>query len=133
MHVFTYGILMFDPVWQGLVRGRYASREAVLRGYRRLRVKGADYPGLWPGAPEDAVQGRLYLDVAAADLEVLDEFEGPEYDRCLLDCDSSGRSLQAAVYVFRPHLGARLEETEWQPEAFREAALARFGGRDLRR
>ena len=39
-HVFTYGSLMFEPVWGGVVAGRYRSMPAVLPGYRRQRVRG---------------------------------------------------------------------------------------------
>lgn len=102
LHVFTYGSLMFAPVWERVVQGRYRSLPAQLQGYVRLVVRGVSYPGIVEreGAKVD---GLLYLDVVAADLDRLDRFEGSEYARRdLVVSLPDGSQTTAAAYGLPP-------------------------------
>ncbi len=76
MNVFTYGSLMYRPVWERVVVGRYGAVEGTLRGYARRRITGEVYPALLRAEPESVVAGILYLDVSPRDLAALDHFEG---------------------------------------------------------
>lgn len=80
-HIFTYGCLMFDPVWTRVVGGRYKKRTARLDGFCRRRMHGQIYPAVVPCSAEAHVEGVLYLDVDEADIGRLDRFEGKYYKR----------------------------------------------------
>lgn len=118
-HVFTYGSQMFAPVWQRVVRGRYRSVRAAVRGYARFAIRDAGYPGMIAQA-DGAVEGVLYLDVGADDLARLDAFEGPEYRRqtvAVLPETGATAAVQASTYLY---LAAdRLTAAPWEPESFR--------------
>ena len=117
MHIFTYGTLMSEQVWSTVVVGRYARREAVIVGYRRLAVRGKAYPGLVPGAAGDMVRGLLRLAIDDRDLERLDRYEGEYYRRERCECRlADGSILPAQLYVFKGRYRHLLEEREWQPD-----------------
>ncbi len=115
-HVFTYGSLMFAPVWQRVVRGRYRAQTARLAGFARFAIAGETYPGMVEQAGA-AVDGMLYRDVDERDLAALDAFEGEAYRRIavrvVLDC---GAALEAQTYLYL--LPQKLASSPWQPEAF---------------
>ena len=120
-HVFTYGSLMFAPVWQRVVSGRYRSEAADLAGYRRLAIVDETYPGIVE-IDAGSVAGTLYLDVNDADLQALDDFEGTDYQRRAVQVTTPAGTLATAqTYVFLAP--QRLASHDWNPAAF---PLARF-------
>jgi gamma-glutamylcyclotransferase (GGCT)/AIG2-like uncharacterized protein YtfP len=133
--VFTYGSLMFERVWQRVVAGRYRRRPALLRGYRRLRVKGETYPALQrdDGA---VVSGVLYLGVSDADLAALDAFEGADYRRiqvqvaCLPEGGDGGdRAEQAGLQDADTYLfiaDDKVEPRPWDPQRFADGEIDAF-------
>ena len=142
-HVFTYGSLMFDRVWSGVVGGDYPAAAATLPGYLRERVRGQDYPSLvhapshGAGCPQASVDGVLYLGVNDADLAVLDRFEGSDYRRIpvevLLREEASvgpagrfvaGSRLSADTYLFTAR--AKVEPGPWDPRRFEREWMERF-------
>ncbi len=124
-HVFTYGSLMFEPVWQRVVHGRYRSAPATLRDHRRYALGDDTYPGVVRQAGTE-VAGLLYFEVDDADLQRLDAFEGDEYRRCSVMVVArldEPTMLPAQTYLFEAvH---RLSAEPWDPENF---ALQRFLG-----
>ena len=120
-HVFTYGSLMFAPVWTRVVTGRYRDICGTLDGHRRFAVRDQDYPGIIE-ADGARVDGVLYLDVDGADLVRLDRFEGDEYRRgAVTVACADGVLREAETYLYLPH--DRLRDVPWEPGAF---ALDRF-------
>jgi len=116
MHVFTYGSLMFAPVWERVVKGRYRSAPAHAKDHARYAVAGESYPAAVPerGA---GIDGVLYFDVSPADLRALDRFEGGEYRRATIAVEVSGEApLKAGIYLWED--AERLSSTAWDPEAF---------------
>lgn len=122
-HIFTYGSLMFAPVWQRVVQGTYRSAPARLDNYARFAITGETYPGM---VAEDgaSVIGVLYLDVSERDIAALDAFEGSEYRReDVLVTLETGETIAAGTYIYL--LPEKLSQSPWSPEAFR---LERFIG-----
>lgn len=54
---------------------------AVLHGYQRHRVRGADYPGIVPAPESTSVLGTLVSGLTDGDIHRLDMYEGDEYTR----------------------------------------------------
>lgn len=116
---------MFAPVWEVVVAGRYRSLPAVLGGYRRLAVRGEDYPVAVP-ARDACIRGVLYLNLSPEDLARLDRFEGEAYRRRAVQVIAGGRRLPAEVYELRPEFRHLAAPTPWDPERFVAEGLRRF-------
>lgn len=124
--MFTYGSLMFDPVWTRVVRGRYDSVPARLPGYRREGVSGERYPGVIAD-PSGAVSGRLYLSVHADDLARLDDFEGPDYDRVEVTVSPARDGASGwSAECYRWREPSRLTGAPWDPVDFERRQLIAF-------
>lgn len=132
-NIFTYGSLMFDPVWTRVVRGCYQSCPATLTGYQRLAVKGEEYPVAIPASPEHRIRGVLYLGVTPQDVAKLDDFEGEYYIRLNTPViTDAGEIPDADVYILRPQYRHIAAPEEWDAEHFRtigiKAFMARYQG-----
>jgi gamma-glutamylcyclotransferase (GGCT)/AIG2-like uncharacterized protein YtfP len=125
-NIFTYGSLMFERVWQRVVRGRYGHHRAIVKGWRRLCIRGRDYPGAIPGPGR--IEGVLWLRVSASDVGRLDRFEGAEYSRTACTVEGPGPSGASVAYIyrFRDALSHRLLERPWDAPAFERIGLWRF-------
>lgn len=127
-HLFTYGSLMFAPVWERVVRGRYASSVETVKGFVRRGVTGEEYPAVIRSeAPDAVLSGRVYRNIQLADLQRLDAFEGDDYQRISTrTCNSE--PVELYLYL-QPQ---RMTAQDWDPEWFRktgmEAFLSRYRG-----
>jgi gamma-glutamylcyclotransferase (GGCT)/AIG2-like uncharacterized protein YtfP len=126
-HIFTYGSLMFEPVWTRVVGGRYPKRDARLAGYCRKRVQGQPYPAVVPASPAEHVDGKLYLGLDEADISLLDRFEGEYYNRILAPCRlPDGSTTQAGVYVLKDSYRHLLQNEAWDPVWFAHVGIKVF-------
>jgi gamma-glutamylcyclotransferase (GGCT)/AIG2-like uncharacterized protein YtfP len=119
VNVFTYGSLMFEPVWRQVCFGIYPKQVATLKGYARFCVKGETYPAVI-AQPDAQVDGLLYLDVSVEDQERLNRFEGSEYR--LKQCQIGERAV--VFYEFIPL--ERIAHVAWSPGDFRLKGLPQF-------
>jgi gamma-glutamylcyclotransferase (GGCT)/AIG2-like uncharacterized protein YtfP len=120
-HIFTYGSLMFEPVWNRLVKGTYTSAPALLEGYARRCVKGEEYPVVFEA--NESVHGMVYYDVEPYDVALLDTFEGDYYERktiLLHNC------IDADVYVLKKEYFDIIDDKPWSVEAFEKEGIKRF-------
>lgn len=118
IHLFAYGTLMFEPVWQAVTGHRTPSIKGVLQGHAVFRVKGAVYPGLIPGKEDDTVHGRVYMHVDDAVVERLDRFEGNQYHRAKVAVETEQGRLDCQAYKFRNDLLHQLSEELWRKDMF---------------
>lgn len=126
-HLFTYGSLMFPPVWRRVVGGAYPTETATLPGYAIFRVKGEPYPGIVPVTGSVGVPGVVYRDLDPGAIERLDRFEGDAYERlpvCVVL--ASGHLLTCDAYVFTPSSFHVLSPDPWTAEDFRKKGLQEF-------
>ncbi len=116
---------MWDEVWNRIVHGTYKKIPSELCGYKRLKVKGQDYPGL---VKEDGVVlGCVWLDVDSDDIARLDAFEEKCYMRVEEEVhDVNGRAMKAEVYVIQEAYTSVLDDREWDPEQFEAHGLKMF-------
>jgi gamma-glutamylcyclotransferase (GGCT)/AIG2-like uncharacterized protein YtfP len=127
IHLFTYGSLMFEPVWSRLVQGHYRQQPARLYGYVRKQIRHETYPALLPADESCFVDGIIYLGIDAGDLQAIDAFEGAQYLRQQVTCQLPNRShLQAQTYVFHPTLQELVTDQDWDPAGFETRGLQEF-------
>lgn len=125
-HLFTYGSLMFAPVWERVIGAHRRSVPACLFGYARFTVRGEPYPGIIPD-PGAQVHGRVYLDLDLESLAALDHFEGAEYARtevAVILADGATCSAQTYVYLYPD----KLSDSDWEPERFDWSAFLGMPG-----
>jgi gamma-glutamylcyclotransferase (GGCT)/AIG2-like uncharacterized protein YtfP len=119
VNVFTYGSLMFSPVWDKVCIGRYSTQPAVLGDFQRYSVLNQSYPALvaQPGA---SVQGLVYLGVSELDQQRLNQFEGEEYEL------AHARVGAIDIVFYRFIALDRLDQTPWDPAVFERDGLPIF-------
>lgn len=127
-HLFTYGSLMFEPVWQRVTKGQYTSGIETIEGFVRRGVQGEEYPAVIRSQdPKAVLSGRVYRNIQDDDLKRLDAFEGEGYER-ITTVTTKGDSV--ALYLYRHP--QRMTAAQWDPEWFRttgmEAFLRRYPG-----
>ena len=127
-HVFTYGSLMFEQVWNEVVRGIYRSCPGTVSGFVRRSIQHEHYPAMLPGPVSSKVEGVLYLDIDAEDLARLDQFEGSIYDRRDVQVMTDNNSHAAQAYVLNDSYRNLVSEQEWDPEKFQDEGIHQFLG-----
>jgi len=128
INLFTYGSLMFAPVWQTLVSGRYQSESCQLDGFARYAVRGEEYPVIKPGDKTGSVSGVVYLGVAGHDIARLDAFEGEYYRRTPIEVRGANRVIAAQAYVLRPRFYSIASSQPWNEAQFAQTGIKRFLG-----
>lgn len=124
MNVYTYGSLMFPPVWQTVVRGVYRSEIASVHGFRRVCVRNAHHPALIISRHARPLAGRLYFDVSAGDIGRLDHFETVNYQRVTVAvAGQAGAVVAQAFLAVNPDL---LTDIEWCEITFERVGLPLF-------
>jgi gamma-glutamylcyclotransferase (GGCT)/AIG2-like uncharacterized protein YtfP len=130
--VFTYGTLMFPPVWHA-VTGRFSCGvRAVLADHARHALRGRTYPGLVESLGQ-SVEGILYQDVDEAILQRLDAFEGAEYERVEVTVAISDGRHAALAYRLAEEARREIEPADWDPTFFAPRLEAFLTGRSTPR
>ena len=128
IHVFTYGSLMFEQVWNEVVRGNYRSCPGTVSGFVRLSIQQEHYPAMLPGPVSSKVEGVLYLDIDAEDLTRLDQFEGSIYARRDVQVMTDNNIHAAQAYVLKDSYRNLVSKQEWDPEKFKDEGIHQFLG-----
>lgn len=127
INVFTYGSLMFSPVWDRVVSGNYLASSAVLHGYTRRAVVDQHYPVAFAANRQDFIQGIVYFDVEPADVHRLDYFEGEYYQRISVELNlpQLGKTT-ADIYIVQQRHQRIISDQAWDPENFQQNVLSEF-------
>ena len=123
--VFTYCSLLFPEIMSTVTCRSFPSRSALLPGYARYRVHNASYPGI-TACPGASVAGRLYFELDASSLKILDHFEGDLYQRQTVKVRCGEELLSAQTYVVVPSQKHHLTTLPWDPDHFKERDYALF-------
>jgi len=127
MNIFTYGTLMFSPVWDTVVKANYRAASATLKGYSRRKISNAIYPVAFESEPQDFIEGMVYYDVELADIKRLDEFEGAYYRRTTIRAQLKDHTpVEADAYIIRPRYQHLISAQEWNPHDFQQRCLSEF-------
>ena len=118
LDLFAYGTLMCAEIMAEVAGKRLPSTPAVLTGYRRVFVRGGNYPG-GGYAPAGPGSGVGFPKNHGAGGRRLDRFEGEMYQRRPVTVQLAGGGLaQVDCYVIRSAFLHRLTRTEWDYTAF---------------
>ena len=127
LNLFTYGSLMFEPVWSRLVSGHYPASPATLAGFVRRCVKDDSYPVIFRGSSTDMVEGVLYRNVTNEDIAVLDAFEGDYYAREAVTLRlPDGSAFPAQTYVLKDQYRHIADDREWDAARFSSTDIHHF-------
>ena len=118
---------MFLRIWAKVVHGSYHRSEAVIHGFQRRRIRDRIYPALIRNGETAAVEGFVYFEVDAADIERLDRFEGKIYERLVIPCilEGGGRT-DAGAYLLKDSHRLLLLDEDWDPQWFEREAMEAF-------
>ncbi|HHO47622.1 MAG TPA: gamma-glutamylcyclotransferase [Desulfobacteraceae bacterium] len=117
-NLFVYGILLSEDIFVAASGCRRTGAPCILKGYRRLRVRGEFFPGILP-APGSSVKGLFYPDIPPTAWTRLDRFEGGMFRRQQVEIElAQGGFDRAFVYVVRPEFNHCLEPLEWDLDEF---------------
>lgn len=127
MHLFTYGSLMFAPIWQRVVGRQCPCSAAWLAGFRREGVHGAPYPVVLPDPQAPLLQGMLYRGLRHPDLKRLDHFEGHLYQRQTVSVQLPDQSESPAqIYVLKPQWRRFASGRPWNPDTFEAQQMRQY-------
>lgn len=99
---------------------------ASLQAYGCYGMRDQYYPAVIPVAGEQTT-GLLYSGLTAADLILLDHYEGVEYQRRQVKVKTdAGLVLQAWVYVLRAYYRSLLDEKIWSLEDFKQKHAQKY-------
>ena len=124
-NIFVYGTLTYDEVWNSIVQGKHEKTGAQLKGYKRLKVKKEEYPGIVKG--EGTVRGFVRFDVDETNVARLDDFEADEYERVKEYVqDKNGQDIKVDAYRIREEYKYILEDHDWDLSNFEKIGLEKF-------
>mmetsp|Transcript_6172 Transcript_6172/g.15277 ORF Transcript_6172/g.15277 Transcript_6172/m.15277 type:complete len:139 (-) Transcript_6172:306-722(-) len=131
--LFVYGTLLSDAVSERIL-GRVPSRtDAVLPNYAMYSVKRKVYPAVLESYGS-SVEGAC-IEVAEQEVELLDIYEGEEYKREEVSCETSdGKKQICFVYTWADNLGLELYkkgQKGWDFNEFLEQHLKGFVGEEF--
>ncbi|MBT8360435.1 MAG: gamma-glutamylcyclotransferase [Deltaproteobacteria bacterium] len=125
--IFTYGSLMYTPVWNTVASGGYKKSFATLENYVRRAVINQEYPVVLPQKNSVGVQGVVYFAVNQTDIRRLDEFEGIYYIRkrepVILE---NMKTIHAEVYILNDIYSAIASDEEWDQSHFEKSGITIF-------
>lgn len=127
MNLFTYGTLMFPEIWRRVVGRDLATLPATLSGYAVYRVVNGGYPVMVAANADAQVRGLIYLDVDAASMALLDEYESDLYNRiAVVATAAEGRRIKCETYVLPESRRSFASNEPWNAERFKSEALAEY-------
>ena len=117
--VFAYGTLMFDDIWQSVVRGSYSKCQATVTGFTRRKIVNELYPCIIAASSHNTVSGIVYFDVTKDDKKRLDDFEGEYYSCQAVECMSTlSKKTIAHAYVLKEQFSYLVSPESWDAAHF---------------
>ena len=115
--LFVYGTLQHEPLLERLLGRVPASRPATLPAHRAAPLTGRAYPGLV--VDEVAVAPGRLVDVTAAEVAVLDRFEGDQYTRTpVVAVDDEGEAVACEAWLLTGASRRLVADGAWDLDRF---------------
>ena len=124
--IFVYGSLMFDEVWDSLVKGKFQKSDGQLQGFQRFSIHGEYYPAI-VRKNDSHVKGKIISGLSNKHMNILDDFEGHYYQRSKVKVwQGSTNPMLCDAYIFKGKYHHRLSRKEWNPENFHKHQIKLF-------
>ncbi|MBN2636088.1 MAG: gamma-glutamylcyclotransferase [Prolixibacteraceae bacterium] len=114
--LFVYGTLCFSEITEKLTGKHFKTECAVLKGYRRRRVAGADYPAIVVDSQSE-VDGIILKDVDKRSMEIISFYEGEDYSIERLKVTINSQLIEVNVFVWNSAI-SELQNEDWDGEYF---------------
>lgn len=126
-HVFVYGSLQCPEVLMTLLNRVPSLVPAILPDFKRYSVKDQSYPMI-ARSPGSSVHGLILLSLTPTEIEILDAFEGEEYEKTPVTVFNQVTGSNEHVFAYVGHILHQhlLVDKEWDLEHFRMHHLDRF-------
>lgn len=116
-HLFTYGTLMVEELFLSVTGQMFKSTPAYISGYQRYQVKNKNYPGII--LDKGLVTGQLYFNIPHDTINLIDEYEGDEYQRIKVEAIANPTGLFTAwCYLYKD--ATNLLHQPWSIEWYRQ-------------
>ncbi len=126
MQLFVYGTLMSAQVIRAVCGYEQTGEPVVANGFKCRTLLHEIYPAIVASHTE-VVDGVLYRDLNAAQMALLDTFEGDYYERqSLVVTLSDGTLVEAFGYVLSPQHAHLLSDRRWDYQRFLADGLGAF-------
>lgn len=94
--------------------------------WARFRVRGSEYPGIIR-KEESSVSGKVYWELDEPTMKKLDEFEGENYERIVVQVTmGDGTYMDAWAYVVKDDCRKMLSDDPWDFDRFMQYGLEKF-------
>jgi gamma-glutamylcyclotransferase (GGCT)/AIG2-like uncharacterized protein YtfP len=123
-NIFVYGTLQSELIINKLTRKKFHSSPAILRGYKRYRVKDCDYPAIVAEAGSET-KGLILFNVKDSDLHILSFYEGDEYEKKTVTVLLNDKPTDVLAFVWLKGVDL-LENKEWNLHQFQEDSLEHY-------
>jgi len=111
--LFAYGTLRHPDIITYVIGRIPESEEVKLKDFVRYRIKGADFPGIFPREGEQ-VDGTLFTGISSDELLQLDDYESDLYVRQKVEVIHLDGSLSLAyAYILPPENESVCTEEPW--------------------
>ena len=120
-NLFIYGTLQFLSILKTITGKTFVVKPAVLNGFKRYRVKNAEYPAIIPNAGSK-ISGYIVEMVDDISLNAIDNFEGVEYEKREVTITVNGKYILGLTYVWIAG-SENLDDYDWDMSYFEKKYL----------
>lgn len=113
---------MLPKLRLALLNRETQSQPAQLKHYRRFKVKGQTYPGLIL-AHGDRVDGCVLQGLSDEELLKLDDYEGEEYTRIVVEVEINSALQKVYTYLFTPSNSNRMTREPWSLDSIQNKPM----------
>ena len=128
MHqLFIYGTLLFPEILEGITNKALQTIPGKLRGYKRCKVFGCDYPAIIPD-PNSMVEGKLVINLDNHSMNIITFFEGEDYRKSTVIIQAGNQEVPATAFTWNGDF-YRLEKEDWNKKLFEQYSLQYYAAK----
>lgn len=124
-NLFVYGTLIFPEILKKLTGEEINGVPAILENYKRYAIYDGDMARSYPAVIKEnneRVEGILLLGIKQSVIDIIDFFEGNEFERSIVPVKAADNIYFASVYVWKESQHFKLK-SDWDIEHFKKKYL----------
>ena len=126
-NLFVYGTLMLPEVSQKIF-GQSSDERACLEHYQSIKIHFGEEELFYPALIEQfgaKTNGILFRNLSEDELIFIDEYEGDEYERKLVQVEANSEKIEAWCYIWKSDNAYKLKGN-WNIDWFKQNFLDDF-------